>query len=226
MKAGNTHTTRESWLRSATNELRPYFSKLGYELPEKIRFAIAFTSTGKRGHMAGECWHPASSADGHYEIIIRADIADPAEVLGILVHELVHTLLPPEVKHGKEFRAIALRIGLEGKMRETTPTPILAERLNAIAINLGALPHAKLNFSENADAPKKQKTRWLKAECGAACGYSVQITAKWARAGLPICPIDTDHGALICNLPDDGKDEEITMDNKSDMQTSKAILRS
>lgn len=27
-------------MRSATNELRPYFSKLGYELPEKIRFAI------------------------------------------------------------------------------------------------------------------------------------------------------------------------------------------
>src|SRR5277367_2706852 len=129
MKTANTHTARETWLRSAANELRPYFEKLGYTLPEKIRFAIAFTSRGKRGVMAGECWHPVSSGDQHFEVIIRADVADPTEVLGVLAHELIHTLLPPEAKHGKVFREIALRIGLEGKMRQTTPTPILAERL-------------------------------------------------------------------------------------------------
>ena len=207
MKPGNVQTTREGWLRSATNELRPYFEKLGYIFPEKIRFAIAFTSTGKRGHMAGECWHPVSSGDQHYEVIIRADVADPLEVLGILVHELVHTLLPPSAKHGKEFREIALRIGLEGKMRQTMPTPILAERLQMLASNLGPLPHAKLNFAENADAPKKQKSRWLKAECSAACGYGFQITAKWAKAGLPLCPINVKHGVLVCDMPDDGDDD-------------------
>jgi hypothetical protein len=206
MKTANIHTTRESWLRSATNELRPYFEKLGYALPDKMRFAIAFTSTGKRGIMAGECWHPVSSGDQHYEIIVRADIADPLEVLSILVHELIHTLLPPDAKHGKEFREIALRIGLEGKMRQTVPTPILADRLQAIAATLGQLPHAKLNFADNVEAPKKQKTRWLKAECGAACGYKIQITAKWAKAGLPVCPINADHGTLICDMPENMDD--------------------
>jgi len=201
MKTTNVQTTRESWLRSATDELRTYFEKLGYTLPEKIRFAIAFTSAGKRGHMAGECWHPVSSADQHYEVIIRADVADPLDVLGILVHELIHTLLPPSVKHGKEFREIALRIGLDGKMRQTTPTPILQDRLHALASNLGPLPHAKLHFSGNAEAPKKQKTRWLKAECAAACGYSFQITSKWAKAGLPVCPVNPDHGTVVCDMP-------------------------
>ena len=201
MKHNNEHTSRESWLRAATNDLRSYFEKLGHTLPEKIRFAIAFTSGGKRWRGMGECWHPVASSDQHYEIIIRADIADPIEVLGVLVHELIHTLLPPEAKHGKEFRDIALRVGLKGKMRQTTLTPILAERLQAIALSLGALPHAKLNFSGASDVPKKQTKKWLKAECGATCGYGVRITAKWAKVGMPICPVNADHGILICDTP-------------------------
>jgi len=203
MKPINVHTTRESWLRSATNELRPYFEKLGFKLPEKIRFAIAFTSGGKRGRVPGECWHPAASEDQHYEIIIRADNAEPLTVLGILVHELCHSILPVCAKHGKEFREVALRVGLEGKMRQAMPTPILKERLLAIAANLGPLPHAKLNYSVASDVPKKQPTRLLKAECGAACGYTVRIAAKWATVGLPVCPVNADHGMLVCDIPNE-----------------------
>ncbi len=208
MKTANIHTSRESWLRAATDELRPYFGKLGYTLPEKIRYAIAFTSTGKRGRVPGECWHPSASEDQHYEIIVRADMADPLDVLSVLVHELVHTVLPPEAKHGKEFKAAALRVGLEGPMRNAFPTPILRERLLAISANLGPLPHAKLDFMKPSDAPKKQAARYLKAECGAACGYTVRITAKWAKAALPVCPINPGHGLLVCALPEDGDEEE------------------
>ena len=120
-RSTNDHNSRESYLRAATNELRPYFAKHGLILPEKIRFAVAFTSHGKKGKVAGECWHAGASDDGHHEIIIRADFADPAEVLGILVHELVHAALPPDAKHGKEFREAALKIGLEGQMRHAMP---------------------------------------------------------------------------------------------------------
>jgi len=194
-------------IRAATNELSPDFLKLGLNLPEKIRYAIAFTSTGKRGHMAGECWHPESSDDQHFEIIIRADMSDPVGVLGVLVHELIHAVLPPTVKHGKEFRDIAHRIGLDGPMRQTRPTPLLLARLQAIATSLGTLPHARLNFTSASDVPKKQQTRHLKAECGAdGCGYAVQISAKWARAALPVCPMNTEHGKLVCDMPCDDVD--------------------
>ncbi|MGE0290453.1 MAG: hypothetical protein AB7O50_15205, partial [Pseudolabrys sp.] len=74
--AANRHELRESWLRAAANELRPYFASVGYPLPANIRFAIAFTSTGRNGKGLGECWHSASSEDGHYEIFLRADLAD------------------------------------------------------------------------------------------------------------------------------------------------------
>jgi hypothetical protein len=206
MKATNTHTTAEGWLMAATNELRPYFAKLGYTLPEKARFAIAFPSTGKRGRSFGECWHPAASEDGYYKIIIRADKADPVDVLGVLVHELVHSVLPPNAKHGQKFREVALRVGLEGEMRHAYPTPLLKERLAVIANNIGALPHAKLNFSGASDVPKKQRSRHHRAECS-SCAYAVQITAKWAKVGLPICPAKAEHGLLQYDFPEEDGDE-------------------
>jgi hypothetical protein len=201
-RSTNDHNSRESYLRAATNELRPYFAKHGLILPEKIRFAIAFTSHGKKGKVAGECWHAGASDDGHHEIIIRADFADSAEVLGILAHELVHAALPPDVKHGKEFRDAALRIGLEGQMRHAMPGAVLRERLNELASSLGPFPHARLNFDRvtlagvaAADKPKKQTTRMLKAEClGPGCGYTVRVAARWIKeCGPPHCP---KHGSM------------------------------
>jgi SprT-like family len=201
-RSTNDHNSRESYLRAATNELRPYFAKHGLILPEKIRFAIAFTSHGKKGKVAGECWHAGASDDGHHEIIIRADFADSAEVLGILAHELVHAALPPDVKHGKEFRDAALRIGLEGPMRHAMPGAVLKERLNELASSLGPFPHGRLNFDRvtlggvaAADKPKKQGTRMLKAEClGPGCGYTVRVAARWIKeCGPPHCP---KHGSM------------------------------
>lgn len=199
----NIHTLREGWLQSAIHELRPYFEKLGFKIPDNIRCGISFTSGGKRGRMSGECWHAQASDDRHYEIFIRIDKDDPVEVLAILVHELIHTLLPPDAKHGKEFRDIALRVGLKGQMRHTIPVPILTERLQTIAANLGPLPHRKLNYAATSDVPKKQAKKWLRAECSASCGYSIRITAKWAKVGLPVCPVHPDHGPMICDMPED-----------------------
>jgi hypothetical protein len=53
MDKSNSHDTREAWLRAATNELRPYFASCGMDLSEKLRFAIAFTSTGRKGTRRG-----------------------------------------------------------------------------------------------------------------------------------------------------------------------------
>ena|SRR5271170_1566057 len=113
--ASNYHDTREGWLRAATNELRPFFTRCGFPLPEKIRFAIGFPSTGRKGNRVGECWHSSTSADEHYEIFIRADLDEPPKVLGVLVHELVHAVVPIDAKHGKKYRDVAVKIGLYGE---------------------------------------------------------------------------------------------------------------
>src|SRR5690349_19927567 len=200
MKTSNYHDTRESWLRAATAELRPYFEVQGYPLPDKIRFAIGFPSTGRKGNRVGECWHASTSADEHFEIFIRADLDEPGKVLGVLVHELVHVVVPIEAKHGRHYRAAAVKIGLEGKMVHAMPGILLQKRLDELATTLGPLPHARLNIERGADnrgpadRPKKQTTRMLKAECETeGCGFIVRVAAKQVKdVGPPHCP---KHGA-------------------------------
>ena len=207
----NQHDSRESWLRAAAKELTEYFKICGLVIPENIRFAIAFPSTGRRGARIGECWHSSTSEDGNYEIIIRADIADPVEVLGVLVHELIHAVLPIDAGHGKIYKDAAIKVGLEGKMRHAMPSQLLRPRLVALAETLGALPHARLNIDRGrdnkpADQPKKQKARLLKAECsGEGCGYTVRITAIWVDdIGAPLCP---KHGAMTIDRGEADKGE-------------------
>jgi hypothetical protein len=223
MKGTNCHDTREAWLRAAATGLRPYFKSCDYELPENIRFAIAFPSTGRKGKRVGECWHSSTSADSAYEIFIRADLAEPEEVLAVLIKELVHTLLPPDAGHGKLFKTAATRIGLEGPMREATPGPLLKERLMAIAGGLGPLPHARLDIDQQPmttrgtvavpiDAPKKQGTRYRKAECTKKeCGFTVRVTALHVNnIGPPHCPV---HGAMTVDmLGEDAAADEATLD--------------
>ena len=140
MAKSNYHDSRESWLRAATDELRPYFQRCGYPLSGKIRFAIAFPSTGRKGNRVGECWHSSTSADEHFEIFIRADLAEPEKVLGVLVHELVHVVVPVDAKHGKHYRDAALKIGLHGKMVHALPGELLQKRLDDLAATLGPCP--------------------------------------------------------------------------------------
>jgi hypothetical protein len=214
MARSNQPDTREGWLRAATSELRSYFNECGYTIPDNLRFAIAFTSTGRKGKRVGECWHSSTSDDAHYEIFLRADLAEPVEVLAVLVKELVHTLLPPNAGHGKLFKAAAIKIGLQGPMRQARPGPLLHDRLKALADTLGPLPHARLDISQQSmvarvvpvGQPKKQRARMLKAECEVeGCGYVVRVAATHARTkGPPGCPV---HGAMRVDLP--AVDEEL-----------------
>jgi len=87
MKTPNIHNSRETWLRAAANELRPYFDSCGYQLPENIRFAIAFPSTGRKGKRVGEALaDPTPLRDSSYIPTRRASEGSgvaPQETCGI-----------------------------------------------------------------------------------------------------------------------------------------------
>jgi hypothetical protein len=91
-----------------------------------VRVAIGFTSRGAKAKAIGECWDNRLSADGHFEIFIRPDLAHapdamPAQIAAILAHELVHAAVGIPAGHGKAFKRAALGLGLVGPMRATTP---------------------------------------------------------------------------------------------------------
>ena len=108
------------------------------------------------------------------------------EVAHTLAHELVHACVGVEAGHGPAFRKVALAVGLEGKMTDTTAGELFKRYAQPILDRLGPYPHKKLNYSNI----KKQNTRMIKATCG-ECGYAVRLTRKWLDVGgAPICPVD------------------------------------
>lgn len=120
------HDNRESCLNGVAAGMTPLFEALGAPLPDQVRVAIGFTSAGRRSRAIGECWDNRRSADGHFEIFIRPDLAHapdamPAQIAAILAHELVHAAVGIKAGHGKSFKRVALGLGLAGPTRARPP---------------------------------------------------------------------------------------------------------
>lgn len=214
--AVETPQNREGWLNTVANSMAPWFTEVGAPLT-KFRVSIGFSSKGSKSNRVGECWTDAASVDKHHEIFIRPDQSDSVDVAAILAHELVHAAVGIAAGHGKDFRRVALAIGLEGKMKATVAGEKFRDAFAPILAKLGPIPHASLNLGVSS-GPKKQTTRMFKVECPedgravAGCGYVVRMTQKWARIALPSCP----NPACACfgetmiapDLADEAEDDE------------------
>jgi hypothetical protein len=182
------HETREQWLESATEIMRGWFAAAGYLVPAKVRVSCGFPSVGalsRSKRRIGECWAMECSADSSHEVFVSPTISKPAEVLAVLLHELVHTAVGLRCQHRGPFRKCATALGLVGPMTATSAGPELLARLNGLSAQLGAYPHAELRGAAS-DRPKKQSTRMLKITCP-GCGYTARTTSKWIEVGLPTC---------------------------------------
>ena len=141
--------------------MAPLFEALGAPLRERVRMAIGFTSAGRRSRAIGECWDNRRSADGHFEIFIRPDLAHApdamsAQIAAILAHELVHAAVGIKTGHGKSFTLIVLGLVLVGPMRTTTPGEAFLAAVAPILAAAGPLPHARLDTGGLTTAPRKQ----------------------------------------------------------------------
>ncbi len=174
--------TREQWLLAALEKITPLFTKLGYSVPA-CRLSCGFASSGTRNGHIGQCWSRSSSEDAVSQIFISPTLVDPIEVLDTLVHEVVHAIDDCQHKHGKEFKKIALKVGLQGPMRSAGAGPELKVKLGVLAGELGPYPHAKLN----ARVRKTVRAPRPRAKCP-ECGYQVPMLKRFLAFGPPLCP--------------------------------------
>jgi hypothetical protein len=156
----------------------------------------------------GECWVAEASSRGYVEVFISPVLDQVAGIQGVLVtlrHELVHAA--GRRGHGKEFKTLAVELGLSGPMTATVASPELLDFVNwTLLPQLGQYPHGAITgrgeilvppsepgdkpiILRPDDRPKKQSTRMLKAECP-ECGYTIRLSKRWADVGLPSCPTD------------------------------------
>lgn len=176
---------REAWLTTAVDTLRPMFAELALvELPDTIVVSVGWPG-GKSVHkVIGQCW-ATSTADGVSSVFISPALVDPIDVLGVLVHELIHAWDDCKSGHKGAFVKVAGKLGLEGKMTATTVGDALRERLQLVADTLGVYPHKKVTPGVKI---KAQTTRMLKVQCESD-EYTVRMTRKWLdELGAPTCP--------------------------------------
>jgi len=177
------HLTREAWLQAAVERLRPIFAAHGHAVPP-VRVSIGWPGSGQRSTVVGECWASTSSADGVAQIFLVPSLADPVRVLDVLTHELVHAVDDCRHGHGKEFRRIALSVGLKGpSMRDASAGEALKAKLQSIAAELGEFPHAALTRR----APRPRVANPPRARCP-QCRYRLSIPKRFLHLGPPLCP--------------------------------------
>lgn len=193
--------TRDDWHLQMKKRLEPWFHDLGAPLPNNIRIACSWPSQGgtrRINPVVGQCWPRRLSKDGTYEIFISPTLDDHIEVAGTLIHELIHAALNCQFGHGRQFRQLALGVGLQGRMTATVVGPSLRARLNTLISEIGPYPHAQVQLPAvgaltipliPSEGMKKQTTRLVHCEC-ADCGYTLWTTRKWITRypQLPTCP--------------------------------------
>jgi hypothetical protein len=187
---------RETWLNEAIDKhLVDYFDNVAYlskrcgghelrDIRDKIKVSCGFPAGVRGGNnkAIGVCWSQRASTGGYIEIFISPVIESSSRVLDILIHELIHAILPDGEGHGSNFRKCAIKLGLEGKMTATTCGAFLYNTLNDWITNLGEYPHASMNTGER----KKQTTRMIKHQCN-ECGAIWRMSRRYTPSICPCC---------------------------------------
>ncbi|AWY07391.1 protease [Streptomyces phage JackieB] len=185
--------TREAWLMQAIENFRPMFLEaVGEELPATIRVSTGWTKRARKGSI-GWTWISGAAEDKVNNVFISPEISDSVEVLGVLLHELIHVWDDCEHGHTGAFKQAWAALGFTGKATCSTPGEELRDALEAMTILMGDYPHAKMLTGADGGKgtmPKKQGTRMLKIICEASGGdYKVRMTrSNIEKYGLPTCP--------------------------------------
>jgi hypothetical protein len=144
------HKYAETWLNEAVDLLRPIFKDAGYEIPP-VHVSVGFGMDGykprAKKNTIAVCHARCMTSDGINEIYISPIVHEPVEVLGILVHELIHAVDDCKSGHGEQFQKISQELGSPDNL--SVPSEIWRrsiDRYRKIADQLGRYPRSGVNY--------------------------------------------------------------------------------
>lgn len=183
--------TREAYLTSLIEKLRPVFLASGYPLPEGVTLRVSCSFPSRRALSSqptvGQCWGGEATEDGSVHLLISPVLSDPVEIAATLVHELVHAAIGVDAKHGPLFTRAMKAVGLEGKPTHTVASETLKVDLQRLVDSLGDYPHAAIK--PKALESKRQTNRQLKVSCSQD-DYILRGAKKTlVEKGIPNCPV-------------------------------------
>lgn len=180
--------SRDVWLAEFIRLARPKFAAAGKPIPQNVRAAICPPHRNKMRYV-GLCWSDQATEDSGREIWVSSAYTDPVRVAGILVHELCHAALPHSVKHGKPFKVLATKLGLEGPMRATTEGAVFRALWKGILAELGPLPAARFMAAPGVADVRVQVTPKAKNVSCPKCGFTAKVQVRQLSWGRLTCPV-------------------------------------
>ena len=158
---------REEYLELAAKGLTNYIGKAGYTMPV-IKVSAGWPSTkafSSKSRNLGECWHHDMIDQEASHIFISPYLSDTVKVIGVLVHEIGHAILPKDAKHKKPFKQYMTAVGLTGKATATEVGEVLKSFTDLLVDRIGTYPHDSI---DKGPKQKKQTTRlrlWICKGC-------------------------------------------------------------
>lgn len=203
--------TREEWLETLIEKLRPHYAAVEVPIPEKVRVSFGWPSKnalGAKTRRMGECWMVEAAEDGINQIFLSPLMTTAQEASGVLAHELIHAALPTGAGHKGPFKKACKKVGVtDGPAKSALPGPELQEKINEILATMEPYPHVAL-VPKTVD--KKQSTRMLKILCTDSSHepYILRGSKKTFDAGIPDCPVCREPMHLDDDAEDDGEKED------------------
>src|SRR5207248_10497975 len=137
---------REAWLHAAASFLLDYMVEQG--LPSvAVRVSCGWPVRGgvaRRRTVIGQCFAPSACKDGKPQIFISPLLSESIDVLGTLLHELLHASVGCQHGHKKPFSQAARKVGLAGPPTATTVDDSLRPLLFSYMEQVGPYPHATI----------------------------------------------------------------------------------
>jgi hypothetical protein len=184
---------REVWLERAASFLLDYMVQQG--LPRvAVRVSCGWPSRGglaARVAVVGQCFPPTMCRDGIPQIFVSPRIDDSLQVLGTLLHELVHASVGCQYQHRKEFSQAARRVGLAGPPTATTVGESLRPVLMRCVAVYGPYPHAAIQ----PHVKQKVGSRLRLYQCQCAAPIKVRVASDGFEARCMRC------GGLFSRVP-------------------------
>lgn len=160
---------REAWLIEAgdylmADILKPLVKPYKLKTPP-VKYSVSYAPNTRTGSATlGVCSSRSASTGGHNEIFISPELdgSRSQDVMGVLLHELIHAYLDNEDGHKGRFAKIATAVGFERPLTTFKPSEALKETLQSYIDLLGPIPHDKMDY---ASIKPKQKSRHLLVKC-------------------------------------------------------------
>ena len=184
---------REAWLQAAASFLFDHIVEHGYPRVE-VRVSCGWPVRGgiaRRRTVVGQCFPPSACKDGKQQIFVSPLLSESIDVLGTLLHELLHASFGCQHGHKKPFSQAARKVGLAGPPTATVVGEDLRPLLLSYVERVGPYPHAAITVKPKV----KVGSRLRLYQCGCTPPVKVRVASNSFAAVCLHC--DTDFTQVV-----------------------------